>query len=244
MAIDPVNLGAALTGAGGDNLREAFEKVNDNFANLAWDDVGSKPTEFPPEAHTHGISDITDLAAYTGLDVRYYTESEVDALLSGLASALGDLTDVTITTPAVDEVLTYNGSAWVNAPVSGGGDFLPLAGGTVTGAVDLQGQVRTTPGSNLGTSGTLTLDLSGASLRSTGALTGNITFATSNRAAGRSVTVRVVNGATLRTLTFPGDWVFVGAKPADIAADAVGILTITAFGTADSDVVAAWAVSE
>ncbi len=119
---------------------------------------------------------------------------------------------------------------------------LALTGGTVTGAVDLQGQVRTSPGSDLGTTGTLTLDLNSASLRSTGALTGNITFATSNWAAGRSVTVRVVNGSTLRTLTFPSGWKFVGAKPADIAASKVGVLTITAFGTADSDVVAAWAV--
>jgi hypothetical protein len=39
--------------------------------------------------------------------------------LSGLASALGDLTDVTITSPAVDEVLTYNGSEWINVSTAG-----------------------------------------------------------------------------------------------------------------------------
>jgi hypothetical protein len=26
--------------------------------NVLWDDIGSKPTEFPPEAHTHEIDDI------------------------------------------------------------------------------------------------------------------------------------------------------------------------------------------
>lgn len=117
-------------------------------------------------------------------------------------------------------------------------------GNTFAGKVIFQGQIETTPGSNLGTSGTLTLDLDGASILSTGTLTNDITFATSNRAAGRSVTVRVVNGSTTRTLTFPAGWRFVGAKPDDIEASKVGILTITAFGTADSDILAAWAVEE
>jgi hypothetical protein len=47
----------------------------------------------------------------------------------------------------------------------------------------------------------------------------------------------------LRTLTFPA-WKFVGAKPSDQAASKIGILTITAFGTADTDIVAAYAVEE
>ena len=37
------------------------------------------------------------------------------------ASAINDLSDVTITSPANTEVLTYNGSAWVNSAASGGG---------------------------------------------------------------------------------------------------------------------------
>lgn len=38
----------------------------------------------------------------------------------GGASALDDLTDVTITTPATDQVLKYNGSGWVNGTGGGG----------------------------------------------------------------------------------------------------------------------------
>jgi hypothetical protein len=30
----------------------------DSTINVLWDDIGSKPTEFPPEAHTHEIDDI------------------------------------------------------------------------------------------------------------------------------------------------------------------------------------------
>lgn len=74
-------------------------------------------------------------------------------------------------------------------------------------------------------------------------LTGNITFTTSNIAAGRSKTVRILGDSVTRTLTFPAGWIFVGAAaPADIAASKTGVLTITAFGVADSTIVAAYAV--
>lgn len=98
-------------------------------------------------------------------------------------------------------------------------------------------------GTGLATSGTVNLDLStlNDTFQTMGALTGDITFTTSNLTAGRSTTIRVVNGATLRVLTFPA-WVFVGTPmPANIAASKTGILTITSFGTTDADVVAAWA---
>lgn len=39
----------------------------------------------------------------------------------GGASALDDLTDVTLSSPSSGEVLTYNGSAWINQTPSGGG---------------------------------------------------------------------------------------------------------------------------
>ncbi len=39
----------------------------------------------------------------------------------GGAGALTDLSDVTLTSPATDDVLIYNGSAWVNEPIEQGG---------------------------------------------------------------------------------------------------------------------------
>jgi hypothetical protein len=113
---------------------------------------------------------------------------------------------------------------------------------SIGGIKSFTGQLALTPGSALGTTGTLTINFAGASLLSTGTLTGNITWATSNRAAGRTVTVRVINGTTLRTLTFPAGWRFVGPKPINIAASKIGILTVTSFSTDDANVVAAWAV--
>lgn len=72
---------------------------------------------------------------------------------------------------------------------------------------------------------------------------GNITFSGSSYTAGNSATVRVVAGASERTLTFPSSWVWVSVKPTALAANETGILTITCFGSTESDVVAAWAWS-
>ena len=90
---------------------------------------------------------------------------------------------------------------------------------------------------------TVDLDFTGNSYR-TLALTGNVTFTSSNRAAGRTVTVKIAADASARTLTFPAGWKFVGSKPTDIAASKTGILTVTCFGSADTDAVAAYAVEE
>jgi len=73
-------------------------------------------------------------------------------------------------------------------------------------------------------------------------LTGDLTFTTSNRATGRTVVIRLLPGASTRTLTFPSGWVFVGTKPATLAASKTAVLSLTFFGTADTDCVAAYAV--
>jgi hypothetical protein len=73
-------------------------------------------------------------------------------------------------------------------------------------------------------------------------LTGNLELTTSNLANGRTLVIRLVADANQRTFTFPTDWKFLGTKPANIAASKVGVLSITAFGTTNADVVAAYAV--
>lgn len=92
------------------------------------------------------------------------------------------------------------------------------------------------------TTGTVDLDLATVNGEyRTHALSGNVTYTSSNRATGKSVTVKVLCDATPRTFTFPS-WVFVGTAPTGIAANKTGILTVTWFGTADTDAVAAWSV--
>jgi hypothetical protein len=73
------------------------------------------------------------------------------------------------------------------------------------------------------------------------ALNQNTTFTTSNLGNGRSASVRVVGDASTRTLTFPVGWTWLGSgPPSSLAANDVGYLSITAYGVADTDVVAAW----
>lgn len=73
-------------------------------------------------------------------------------------------------------------------------------------------------------------------------LTGNLSLTSINRAAGRRVVLRLICDGTQRTLTFPSGWVFVGTKPANIAASKTAVLSVTWFGTATTDAVAAYAV--
>jgi hypothetical protein len=44
--------------------------------NVVWNSIGGRPSEFPPEPHTHAEVDVTDLDKYT--------QAEVDALLAGI----------------------------------------------------------------------------------------------------------------------------------------------------------------
>jgi hypothetical protein len=76
----------------------------------------------------------------------------------------------------------------------------------------------------------------------THSITGNITYTASNYAIGRSLSIRITSDATQRTLTFPTNWVFVGAKPTAIAASKKAILSVTSFGTTEAEVVASYAV--
>ena len=89
---------------------------------------------------------------------------------------------------------------------------------------------------------TTALDFSGDQLQ-TISISANTTFTTSNRATGKSKTIKITTDGSTRNLTFPS-WKFVGTKPSDQAASKVGILTVTCFGTADTDIVAAYAVEE
>jgi hypothetical protein len=93
------------------------------------------------------------------------------------------------------------------------------------------------------TTGTVNINLSTQGGRYlTHDLSGTVTYTTSNRAVGRVVTLRIKAGGSERTLAFPA-WVFVGsAAPTTIAANKSAILTVTWFGTNETDAVAAYAV--
>ena len=72
-----------------------------------------------------------------------------------------------------------------------------------------------------------------------------LTLTTSNRATGKSKTLKMSNtSGSTQTLNFPSGWKWVGAKPTDQAGNKIAILTMTCFGTADTDIVAGYAVEE
>lgn len=92
------------TGTPGEGKVPVFRTAlsNAEWSLLGWGDIGGKPTEFPPEAHEHGIADISDLTA------NFYNKTEVDALIeSGGGPGGGGGGDVLTT---ADNVMTGTNS--------------------------------------------------------------------------------------------------------------------------------------
>lgn len=76
----------------------------------------------------------------------------------------------------------------------------------------------------------------------TESLTGNVTYTTSNLAAGKGIVIRVVSDASSRTLTFPA-WKWAGAPaPTATTASVTYLLSLYSWGTTDADVVASWVI--
>lgn len=73
-------------------------------------------------------------------------------------------------------------------------------------------------------------------------ISANTTFTGTNYAAGISKTIFITTDVTLRTLTFPSGWIFMGTKPTDQAASKVGVLTLTCTGATEASVRCAYAV--
>jgi hypothetical protein len=71
-------------------------------------------------------------------------------------------------------------------------------------------------------------------------LTGPLTFTTANLANGRMVSLRLIASGGPWSFTFPAGWVFVGTKPSSIAANKTAALSLTFYGTADTDCIAAY----
>jgi len=75
------------------------------------------------------------------------------------------------------------------------------------------------------------------------ALTGNVNFSASGMGFGNFLVLRISCDGTLRNLTWPAGWKFVGAAaPASIAANKTALLHLWCFGINDADVVARYIV--
>lgn len=90
----------------------------------------------------------------------------------------------------------------------------------------------------LATTGTINLDLAALTGEIvTITLSGNPTFTTSNRVAGRAFELRLAAGGSTRTITWPVGWVAFGvALPTSLASGAVMSVALRCLGTADSNI--------
>lgn len=71
--------------------------------------------------------------------LRTKLNSNFNEVYAAEVASIGDISDVTLTAPANGDVLTYNGTAWVNGEAVA--DYLPLSGGTMTGDINLDNNV-------------------------------------------------------------------------------------------------------
>lgn len=189
-----------------------------------------------------------------GLANLYYTDARADDRADGriAVASITDLSDVDEGSGFIDgDILVYDATfdAWVpgaaelvalaDVDVSGGlndGDALLYSAGDGDWKPGQAGPAFTTAASN-----TVAIDFSSDSIVTRSA-TDDVAFTGINYTAGKSATVRIVADASDRDFTFPSDWKFVSFKPAGITAGKTGVLTATAFGTSEADVVAAYAV--
>lgn len=140
------------------------------------------------------------------------------------------------TNPSLNDEYSYGGMKWIfdgSQWVSVGWPSTPPGAAPATRTV----------GTALGTTGTVNLDL--AALHGTiqtVTLTGNVTFTTSNRAAGREVTLVLAAGGSSRTLAWPS-WLAVGAAlPTSLASGKTLVVSVTCTDTTDAATIAASAV--
>ena len=177
-------------------------------------------------------------ATVTGASQPNITSVGTLTSLTSSGTITGNLTG-NVTGNTSGTALTVTGEAQTNITSVG-----TLTGLTTSGAVDIGGNNLDNIQNLIhDTSATATtLDFAQDQLQ-TISISVNTTFATTGVAIGKSKTIKILNNATLHTLTFPA-WKFVGAKPTDIAVSKTAILTLTCFGSADADIVAGYAVEE
>lgn len=118
----------------GESHATLFGKIAKWFADLKevaftgkipWSDVTGKPSTYAPSSHTH--------------DERYYTESEVNSIYSGIMQNLIS-GDENVTTKLSKNIA--NGDATLDNRITAVANalkgYLPLSGGTLTGSLDIE----------------------------------------------------------------------------------------------------------
>ena len=133
--------------------------------------------------------------------------------------------------------LTVKGNISASGDIYCGNDLTIGGGLTATGALVTSGI------HNYGHTNTIQPEFSATNLQ-IGVISGPATISTThNKQAGASITLRLSAYNTNCALTWNSSWIFVGTKPTILPTDKYGVLSLQCFGTADTDVVASFAIS-
>jgi hypothetical protein len=169
------------------------------------------------------------------------TQKQIAAALSGLllfASVIGAMGAVDVR-PSGAGAADYN-AATNAAQANAQATFVPLAGGTMTGPLNVPELY--TGGFKLYRSALTPLD-AGTSLDFgitnrywSLSMTGAVTFATANLTAGKHANVMITGVSTNAALTFPATWIFIGYKPTYLGASKHADLYLKSTGTTDAGV--------
>lgn len=205
----------------------------------------------------------TALGVAIGTDVQAY-DADLTTLGAGGSSARSFLglaigTDVqaynanltTITTSTTGDTFYASGTNTIAKRAIGStGAISNVSGGvpawsTVSiAAVDSQGLAGKTYLGTVTVLSDASIDFGDGAIQ-TLAISANTTFTTtlsSMGTAGRACSVYVTTDGTLRTLTFPAAWKWLGSKPASLASSSTGLLGLVARGPNENDIVAVWTV--
>lgn len=68
------------------------------------------------------------------------------------------------------------------------------------------------------------------------------TFTTTNRAKGKTKTLRIITDGVTRTMNFPADWKWIGVKPTEQPLDSTGLVKLINYGTTNAFIVASYQV--
>ena len=182
---------------------------------------------------------ITNAKLATGIDAVKLADGSVTNAEFQYINSLTSNAQTQISAKAPTASPTFTGTVSASALTTSGlitsnGNIQMGTGAKITNIKNLQHEVSTSG---------VDIDFSEDQLQTMSILS-NTTFTTTNRAVGLSKTIRLITDGTIRTLSFPSDWKFIGAKPTEQAASKTGILTLTNFGTTDAYIVAAYAVEE
>lgn len=124
-----VGSGLTLTNTGSSLLIELIDT-----GVVSWDDILSKPSEFPPSAHTHTLADITDAGSAAGADSTDFdpagaaaaaqaaAEAAANAYTDALAATLGAMA-FEADDPNDGQEYVRKNNAWAVASGGPGGSF-------------------------------------------------------------------------------------------------------------------------